>query len=115
MREQQLSADKQLGTKRQKAEETKDAQTARILVSGARQWGCGLYLVKGLRAEWCWMSGIERWRGCGRDRAPGGEKIRRASLRKSPTALAQSSAGRALPNLCLHAGKMSRHEAVGGI
>lgn len=60
------------------------------------------YLVKGLRAEWCWMYGVERWRGCGRDRAPGAEKTRRASRRRCPI---PSSAGRALPNQYLWRGR----------
>lgn len=63
--------------------------------------GSGLYLVKELRAEWCWVSGIEGWRGCGRDRAPSAGRTRQASQKKCPIAGAPSSAGRALPNLCL--------------
>lgn len=58
--------------------------------------GEGLYLVKELRAEWCWMSVFERWRGCGRDGAPGAEKLLRVLRWECPI---PSSAVRALPNL----------------
>ena len=64
------------------------------------------HLVKGLRAEWCWMCGDERWRGCGRDRAPGAGKTRRASRRRC---LIPSSAVRALPNQYLE-----REKSCGG-
>lgn len=67
----------------QKEEGTKEkGSKLLVVVFFLRSSGRGLYLVKEIRAEWCWMSGIERWRGCGRDRAPGGEKARRASLRE---------------------------------
>lgn len=70
------------------------------------------YLVKGLRAEWCWMCGDERWRGCGRDRAPGAEKSRRASRRRCPI---PSSAGRALPNQYLwRERERKREKSCGG-
>lgn len=62
--------------------------------------------MKGLRAEWCWMCGDERWRGCGRDRAPGAGNTRRASRR---SCLIPSSAVRALPNQYLE-----REKSCGG-
>lgn len=67
------------------------------------------YLVKGLRAEWCWMYGVERWRGCGRDRAPGAQKTRRASRRRCPI---PSSAVRALPNQYLGGERGRSHVEV---
>ena len=72
--------------------------------------------MKELRAEWCWVSGVEGWRGCGRDRAPGAGKSRRAWQGKCPIAVAPSSAGRALPNLCLEvemSGVTASHVAAG--
>lgn len=76
--------------------------------------GSGLYLVKELRAEWCWVSGIEGWRGCGRDRTPGAGMTRRASQRKCPVAEAPSSAGLALPNLCLEDRCLGYSQSCGG-
>lgn len=76
--------------------------------------GAGFYLVKELRAEWCWVSGVERWRGCGRDRAPGAGRTRRAPRRKCPIAGALSSAGRALPNLGLEKRRRGYSQWCGG-
>ncbi|CAL8257050.1 unnamed protein product [Boreogadus saida] len=54
------------------------------------------YLVRERRAEWCWRSEVEGWRGSGRD-----EAARETSDERCLVAGARSSASRALPNRAL--------------